>query len=108
MTPRDWLARVRHDLVKRIVWPARDRRDVGGDPAPGELVPDLIDDEGRPVTATKLWNALAADAPAGANLSAFERAIADATAAAQAGDVQGVIALEAAFAALARSLEGQS
>ena len=78
MTPGEWLARVRHDLVKRLVWPARDRRDMGGNPAPGELVPDLIDDEGRPITAP------------------------------QAGDVAGVIALEAAFAALARSLEGQT
>jgi len=25
MTPGEWLARVRHDLVKRLVWPARDR-----------------------------------------------------------------------------------
>ena len=54
MTPGEWLARVRHDLVKRLVWPARDRRDMGGNPAPGELVPDLIDDEGRPITAPAL------------------------------------------------------
>jgi hypothetical protein len=72
------------------------------------LVPDLIDDEGRPVAAAALWTALTADAPAGADLAAFERAIGAATAAAEKGDVQGVIALEAAFAALARSLEGQS
>jgi hypothetical protein len=39
MQPTEWLARVRHDLVKRLVWPARDRRDVGGAPAPGELAP---------------------------------------------------------------------
>ena len=45
MQPNAWLARVRHDLVKRIVWPARDRRDMGGAPKPGELVPDLIDEE---------------------------------------------------------------
>ena len=29
MQPTEWLARVRHDLVKRLVWPARDRRDIG-------------------------------------------------------------------------------
>ena len=40
MTPTEWLARVRHDLVKRLVWPARDRRDMGGAPKPGELAPD--------------------------------------------------------------------
>ncbi|SRR6266498_580780 len=108
MTPGKWLARVRHDLVKRMVWPARDRRDMGGDPAPGELVPDLIDDEGRPITAPALWAALAADAPTGAAIAPFEAAVADATTAAEAGDIAGVIALEAAFAALAQSLEGQT
>ena len=106
MTPQEWLARVRHDLVKRMVWPARDRRDVGGNPAPGELVPELIDDEGRPITAVALWTALAVDAPPGTATATFQVAVEGAAAAAQAGDVQGVIALEAAFAALARSLEG--
>lgn len=108
MTPQEWLARVRHDLVKRMVWPARDRRDAGGDPAPGELVPALIDDEGRPITAAALWTALAADAPPGVDTATFHTAVAGAAAAAQRGDVQGVIALEAAFAALARSLEGRT
>jgi hypothetical protein len=108
MTPGEWLARVRHDLVKRMVWPARDRRDMGGAPGPGELVPDLIDDEGQPITAPALWAALAADAPTGAATAPFAAAVAGATGAAQAGDVAGVIALEAAFAALARSLEGKT
>src|SRR4051794_27858071 len=108
MTPGEWLARVRHDLVKRMVWPARDRRDMGGNPTPGELVPDLIDDEGRPIAAPALWAALAADAPPGADTGAFQTAVVRAAAAAQAGDVAGVIALEAAFGALARSLEGQT
>ena len=108
MQPNAWLARVRHDLVKRIVWPARDRRDMGGAPKPSELVPDLIDEEGRPISAAALWTALAADAPVGADLAAFEVSVATAAAAANAGDVQGVIALEDAFAALARSLEGKS
>ena len=108
MTSPEWLARVRHDLVKRMVWPARDRRDVGGVPAPRELVPDLIDDEGRAIGPVALWTALAADAPPGAEIATFEAAVARAGAAAEAGDVQGVIALEAAFAELARSLEGQA
>src|SRR4249920_2880616 len=96
-----WLARVRHDLVKRLLWPARDRRDAGGAPAPGELVPRLIDDEGRPVSAATLWTALAGEAPDGLDLGAFAAALARATAAAAAGDVAGVLAIEPAFDALA-------
>jgi hypothetical protein len=92
-----WLARLRHDLVKRLLWPARDRRDAGGTPAPGELIPRLIDDEGRPATADTLWAALAADAPGGLDLDAFGAALARASAAAPAGDVAGVLALEPAF-----------
>jgi hypothetical protein len=105
--PGDWLARVRHDLVKRLLWPARDRRDVGGPVVPGELVAPLIDDEGRPTTPEALWEALAADAPAGAALGPFAAAIARATAAAAADQMDGVLALEPAFEALARSLEGK-
>src|SRR5690242_12660825 len=108
MTPTEWLARVRHDLVKRLVWPARDRRDVGGSPAPGELAPDLIDEEGRAITAEDLWTALAAEAPPGADLTAFGAAVRRAAAAARAGDVAGVIALEAAYAELAHSLNRKS
>ena len=108
MKPADWLARVRHDLVKRLVWPARDRRDVGGVPAPGELSPRLIDDEGAAISADALWAALAAEAPPAADVAAFGAAVTHAVAAADAGDMQGVIALEAAFAALARSLEDKS
>ena len=108
MNPTEWLARVRHDLVKRLVWPARDRRDLGGTPHAGELAPRLIDDEGAPITAEALWATLAADAPSGAGVAAFADAVARAHAAADAGDVHGVIALESAFAELARSLEGKS
>jgi len=108
MTAAEWLARVRHDLVKRLVWPARDRRDAGGDPRRGELVPDLIDEEGRPISAEALWTALAAEAPAGADLTAFATAVGRAAAAARADDVQGVIALEAAYADLAHSLNRKS
>src|SRR5580765_142887 len=104
MTPTEWLARVRHDLVKRLVWPARDRRDMGGSPKPGELAPDLIDEEGQAIGADALWAALAFEAPPGADLATFGTALTRATAAANAGDVDGVIALEAAYADLARSL----
>jgi hypothetical protein len=105
-----WLARLRHDLVKRLLWPARDRRDAGGMPAPGELVPRLVDEEGQPIGAEALWSALRADAPAGLALDAFSHALDRALAAASAGDVARVLSLEAAFEALerlARSLEGQ-
>ena len=108
MDAREWLARLRHDLVKRLVWPARDRRDMGGAPAPGELSVALIDDEGRPATARQLWAALAAEAPSGLDTAAFAAALGRSLDAARAGDVAGVLELEAAFdqlAALARSLD---
>jgi hypothetical protein len=96
-----WLARVRHDLVKRLVWPARDRRDAGGEPAPGELVPRLVDDEGRPTSAAALWAGLAREAPAGLDLGPFAAALARAGVAAAAGEIAGVLALEPAFDQLA-------
>jgi hypothetical protein len=99
-----WLARVRHDLVKRLVWPARDRRDAGGAPAPGELVAKLVDDEGAPATAAALWAALCAEGPRGAGVGRFEAALGQAIAAGEAGDVEGVLALETAFDELDRSL----
>ena len=107
-----WLDRVRHDLVKRLVWPARDRRDLGGVPAPGELSAKLVDDEGLPTTAHALWSALAADGPRGEvggdAIRRFEDGLTSAVTAAAAGDVDGVLALEPAFDALARSLEERS
>jgi hypothetical protein len=101
-----WLACVRHDLVKRLVWPARDRRDLGGAPAPGELVAKLIDDEGAPTNAPALWAALRAEGPDEAAVDAFEAALGAALAAAEAGDLEGALALEAAFDRLARDLKG--
>jgi hypothetical protein len=109
-----WLARLRHDVVKRVLWPARDRRDLGGAPAPGELVPSLIDGEGRPISASALWSELRAAAPAAVasktrELDAFAAALGRAVAAATAGDVTGVLALEAdveTLERLVRSLDG--
>jgi hypothetical protein len=108
MQPAAWLSRVRHDLVKRLVWPARDRRDAGGTPVPGELAPRLVDNEGRPATPQDVWADLATDAPPGGDLEAFAAALGRAVAAAGADDVAGVIELEAAFERLARSLDGRS
>jgi hypothetical protein len=98
-----WLGRVQHDLVKRVLWPARDRRDLGGTVAPGELRARLVDDEGGPVQALDLWRALRAGAPADMSAPALDRfgeAVAAAAAAAERGDVGGVLALETAFASL--------
>lgn len=109
MTPTAWLARVRHDLLKPLLWPARDRREVGGAPSAGELEPALIDEEGRAIAAPALWAALRADAPAGLALDEFDAALDAALAAARAGDVAGVLALEPeaeVLAKLVRNLEG--
>jgi hypothetical protein len=104
-----WLARVRHDLLKRLVWPARDRRDLGGRPEPGELCPTLVDEEGAPTTPHALWRTLVAQRPRGEAsadaLGRFEAALIRAVAAGAVGDVDGVLALEPAFDELARSLE---
>jgi hypothetical protein len=104
-----WLRRVRHDLVKRLLWPARDRRDLGGPAQPGELVARLIDDEGRPASAAAMWTRLRADAPAPdhASLTAFASALASAVMAATRDDLDGVLALEAAFDHLAQDLAGE-
>lgn len=99
---------MRHDLVKRMLWPARDRRELGGYPAPGELVVTLLDDEGRAVTADACWASLRADAPEWVSAAALERfadAVRATDAAARAGDVDGVLALDAAFAALVQNVK---
>ena len=108
METEGWLARVRHDLVKRLVWPARDRRDLGGTAAPGELIARLIDGEGAPVSAPTLWSALRAEGPSGPAVVAFEAALAAALAAADAGDLEGVLALDPAFDRMARALKETS
>lgn len=109
MTTARWLTRLQHDLVKRMLWSARDRRELGGAAAPGELVPNLIDEEGRPTTAAALWAAMAAEVTAetaadGPAMTRFGEALTRAIAAGEAGDVDGVLALEPAFDELAQSL----
>jgi hypothetical protein len=100
-----WLAQVQHDLVKRLLWPARDRRDLGGPVQPGELRGTLVDDEGTAITATALWHHLRGQAPTSipaAALDGFATAIEAAVAAAAADDLPGVLRLETAMEALAR------
>jgi hypothetical protein len=105
----EWLRRVRHDLVKRLVWPARDRRDLGGIPFPGELAAKLIDDEGSPAPAEAVWAKLkaAAPSPRHADFAIFEAALAESVAAAQRDDIEGVLTLERAFDQLAQVLAKQ-
>jgi hypothetical protein len=110
LTAVAWLARVRHDLVKRMVWPARDRRDLGGPVNTGELVAKLVDDEGQPTAAAELWQALLADAPkgvSGESAGAFALALQTAEAGARADRLEPVLALEMAFDELARQVKGQ-
>lgn len=101
-----WLRRVRHDLVKRLVWPARDRKELGGTVREGELATRLIDSEGRDATAEAVWTELRAEAPDAehAALTRFHGALTRALAAAGRDDLDGVLALDAAFDRLVRDL----
>ena len=102
----EWLRRVRHDLVKRLLWTARDRRELVGPVRPGELVVTLVDDEGNPSTAAAVWAQLQGDAPEPSHpaLLAFESALTSAVAAAKRDDVDSVLALDPAFEQLAHEL----
>jgi hypothetical protein len=114
----DWLDRLRHDVVKRALWALRDLRAVGITPAAVDRTRlaagllDLIDDEGRPATASALWATFKTEAPAvvpATTLQAFEAALISAEAAARTtGPIAELIAaleaLERAFADLARVL----
>jgi len=110
LTWNEWLQRVRHDLVKRMLWPARDRRDLGGKVQPGELVVRLVDGEGNPASAQAVWADLRNDAPAPeqAALAAFAAALERAVAAAARDDVEAVLALEAAFDRLVQDLADEA
>src|SRR5260370_23604805 len=103
------LLAIRHDLVKRAVWPARDLRDTGGRDlaALRRGLTQLTDAEGAPVTAEALFARMRADAPAHAACDAFAEALHRAVAAQEApwpAPIEAVLALEDAFDALARSL----
>jgi hypothetical protein len=100
-----WLGRVQHDLVKRLLWPARDRRDLGGAVVPGELRVTLTGDDGAVISAAALWQQLQADAPAAVEreaLADFAGAVDRAVRAGAAGDLEGVLALGPAFDVLAK------
>jgi hypothetical protein len=105
-----WLGLVNHDLVKRLLWPARDRRAMGGPLRPGELVVALAGEDGRPRSAVETWRSLRAELPAIGPAAddacdAFELVVASAQRAAAADDLDGVLALEAAYEALARKVK---
>ncbi len=105
----EWRRRVRHDLVTRLLWPARDRRDMGGKVRPGELVARLVDDEGNPATAQVVWAKLREEAPSPEHsaLPAFQAALERAVAAAARDDVDAVLVLEPAFDRLAQGIAGK-
>jgi hypothetical protein len=102
--PHPWIARVRHDLVKRLLWVARDCRDAPRVPAPGELIALLYDDEGQSIDAISLWERLRDDAPEKTGLDAFGCALNACVEAARRNDLAGVLALEAAFERLQTDL----
>ena len=105
-----WLAALRHDLVKRAGWPARDLRDTGGRDVAAlrRGLLELVDAEGAPTTADALFARMRADSPCpAAACDAFAAALAAAVSALSEPwprPLQAVLALEDAFAALARSL----
>jgi hypothetical protein len=94
------LAKVRHDLIKRLLWVARDCRELGRKPKPGELVATLLDEEGLPIAAYALWDRLREEAPVGLPLAEFGTALSNSIAAAERDDLEGVLSLEGAFETL--------
>src|SRR5712672_563530 len=116
---RAWLSRLRHDLVKRAVWPARDLVESARVPGPADVLElraglfDLRDGEGRVVSARELWQELSREAPPipAAALESFGRTLehAEMCVARLATHMQSwseavdaVLRIEAAFAALAK------
>ncbi len=119
-----WLQRLRHDLLKRALWTARDLRDLGAHPTASDLralaagLRELADPEGRPIAARALFSLFLEDAPPGSPgfsqaCDTFGQALgfADAAvgralfdAALGPAAVAAVLQLEPAFEALARSM----
>lgn len=118
MPPHPWLGRLRHDLVKRVLWPARDLVESGAAPTAAEAaalragLADLVAPDGSPTTARDLWRRFRADVPPAvpaAALDAFEQALeaADTAVATRPPDeaAQVVLRLEPAFQELARHVD---
>ena len=113
-----WARRLRHDIVKRAVWAARDLGPLEGTPSEGDVAAlkrglyDLRDEEGAAVTARSLWERMRSDAPRNTpELEQFSRALEEAYAAVDAlpdrfsAAVSALLRLEDRFEALARSLD---
>ncbi len=114
-----WVNRVRHDLVKRLAWPARDLQALGRDARADDLpelrraMHGLVDEDGQPIAAAALWRGLRAEAPAELSprgLDALESAITHAATLAEAAApdpralVAALLAIDGAWSALARDL----
>jgi hypothetical protein len=104
-----WLRDLRHDLVKRALWPARDLENSGEQDreALRRGLMRLTDPEGRAVPAPELFARMRADAPRGADCDAFARALQRAVSSLDLpwpAPLSAVLALEDAFDALARSV----
>src|SRR5512132_255697 len=104
-----WLRAVRHDLVKRAVWAARDLRDSGERDVAAlrRGLFELGDAEGGPISAVDLFARLRARAPAGAACDDFALALQHAVSSLDfkwPAPLLAVLGLEDAFDALARSV----
>jgi len=112
-----WLTRVRHDLVKRAVWPARDLREAGRQSTAADVaalragVRELAGPDGDPLDARSLWALLREAAPGVPEeaLDVFGAAVDRAQAAVDTPQgIDALLALQPAFDALARSLKTES
>jgi hypothetical protein len=105
-----WLRALRHDLVKRVVWPARDLRDSGEQDVAAlrQALMQLRDAGGAPITAERLFERMRRDAPCPAEAcDAFAAALQAAVVALDSSwpaPLQAVLRLEDAFSVLTRSL----
>ena len=106
-----WLRALRHDLVKRAVWPARDLRDSGEQDVSAlrRGLMHLADAEGAPISAQALFARMRPASPCPPSAcDAFAGALQAAVAAMDLpwpAPLAAVLALEDAFSDLARSLE---
>ena len=113
-----WIRRLRHDIVKRAVWAARDLRSLERAPSEADVAAlrrglyDLRDEEGAAVTARSLWKRMRLEAPRNTpELERFSDAIEEAHEAVDAlpagfeAAVSALLRIEERFEALARSLD---